>query len=88
MTGLRPVAEILYIDFSTLAMDQIVNQAAKAHYMFGGKARAPLVIRMVVFTGGLTAGLQGSIWNRMGFRKRVLKWQNITERMLPVWPPR
>jgi len=45
MTGLRPVVEILYIDFCTLAMDQIVNQAAKARYMFGGKARAPLVIR-------------------------------------------
>ncbi|RME86376.1 MAG: alpha-ketoacid dehydrogenase subunit beta [Caldilineae bacterium] len=45
MTGLRPVAEIMYIDFSTLAMDQIVNQAAKARYMFGGKARVPLVIR-------------------------------------------
>jgi pyruvate/2-oxoglutarate/acetoin dehydrogenase E1 component len=45
MTGLRPVVEILYIDFSTLSMDQIVNQAAKAHYMFGGKARVPLVIR-------------------------------------------
>jgi 2-oxoisovalerate dehydrogenase E1 component len=45
ITGLRPVAEILYIDFSTLAMDQIVNQAAKAHYMFGGKARVPMVVR-------------------------------------------
>jgi pyruvate/2-oxoglutarate/acetoin dehydrogenase E1 component len=45
MTGLRPVAEILYIDFSTLAMDQIVNQAAKARYMFGGKARVPMVVR-------------------------------------------
>lgn len=45
LTGLRPVAEILYIDFSTLAIDQIVNQAAKAHYMFGGKARVPMVIR-------------------------------------------
>jgi pyruvate/2-oxoglutarate/acetoin dehydrogenase E1 component len=45
MTGLRPVAELLYIDFSTLAMDQIINQAAKARYMFGGKARVPLVIR-------------------------------------------
>jgi pyruvate/2-oxoglutarate/acetoin dehydrogenase E1 component len=45
MTGLRPVVEILYIDFSTLAMDQIVNQAAKAHYMFGGKARVPIVVR-------------------------------------------
>jgi len=45
MTGLRPVVEILYIDFSALAMDQIVNQAAKARYMFGGKACVPLVIR-------------------------------------------
>jgi len=45
MTGLRPVVEILYIDFCALAMDQIVNQAAKARYMFGGKARTPLVIR-------------------------------------------
>jgi pyruvate/2-oxoglutarate/acetoin dehydrogenase E1 component len=45
MTGLRPVAEVLYVDFITLAMDQIVNQAAKARYMFGGKARVPLVIR-------------------------------------------
>ncbi len=46
MTGLRPVVEILYVDFSTLAMDPIVNQAAKARYMFGGKARVPLVVRM------------------------------------------
>ena len=45
MTGLRPVVEIMYIDFGALAMDQIVNQAAKARYMFGGKARVPLVIR-------------------------------------------
>ncbi len=46
MTGLRPVVEILYVDFGTLIMDQIVNQAAKARYMFGGKARVPLVVRM------------------------------------------
>jgi pyruvate/2-oxoglutarate/acetoin dehydrogenase E1 component len=45
MTGLRPVVEVLYVDFVTLAMDQIVNQAAKARYMFGGKAHVPLVIR-------------------------------------------
>ena len=45
MTGLRPVVEVLYVDFVALAMDQIVNQAAKARYMFGGKARVPLVIR-------------------------------------------
>jgi pyruvate/2-oxoglutarate/acetoin dehydrogenase E1 component len=45
MTGLRPVVEVLYVDFLALAMDQVVNQAAKARYMFGGKARVPLVIR-------------------------------------------
>lgn len=45
LTGLRPVVEIMYIDFAALALDQIVNQAAKARYMFGGKARVPLVIR-------------------------------------------
>ncbi|HID87045.1 MAG TPA: alpha-ketoacid dehydrogenase subunit beta [Anaerolineae bacterium] len=45
MTGLRPVVEVLYIDFATLAMDQIVNQAAKPRYMFGGKVKVPLVLR-------------------------------------------
>jgi pyruvate/2-oxoglutarate/acetoin dehydrogenase E1 component len=45
MTGLRPVVEVMYIDFGALAMDQIVNQAAKARYMFGGKVRVPLVMR-------------------------------------------
>lgn len=45
ITGLRPVVEIMYIDFITLAMDQIINQAAKIKYMFGGKAKVPIVIR-------------------------------------------
>src|SRR5437660_7209597 len=45
LTGLRPVVDIMFGDFLTLAMDQIVNQAAKAHYMSGGKLRAPLVVR-------------------------------------------
>ncbi|GAC1392848.1 MAG: alpha-ketoacid dehydrogenase subunit beta [Ktedonobacteraceae bacterium] len=43
--GLRPVVEIMFMDFLTLAMDQIVNQAAKMHYMTGGQATLPLVIR-------------------------------------------
>jgi pyruvate/2-oxoglutarate/acetoin dehydrogenase E1 component len=43
--GMRPVAEIMYIDFSTIAMDQIVNQAAKLRYMSGGQARVPVVFR-------------------------------------------
>lgn len=45
ITGLRPIAEIMFIDFSALAMDQIVNQAAKIRYMFGGQVTIPLVIR-------------------------------------------
>ena len=45
LLGMRPVPEIMYIDFSTIAMDQIVNQIAKVRYMFGGKAKASLVIR-------------------------------------------
>src|SRR5919197_3706989 len=46
MLGLRPVVEIMTINFSLLAMDQIINNAAKIHYMFGGEAGCPLVIRM------------------------------------------
>ncbi len=45
LTGMRPVAEIMYIDFITQATDQIINQAAKMRYMFGGKSKVPLVIR-------------------------------------------
>jgi len=45
LLGMRPVAEYMYIDFSLLALDQIVNQIAKVRYMFGGKAKAALVIR-------------------------------------------
>ncbi len=45
MLGLRPVVEIMTINFILLALDQIVNHAAKIHYMFGGQARVPLVIR-------------------------------------------
>jgi pyruvate dehydrogenase E1 component beta subunit len=47
IAGLRPVAEIMTINFAFLAMDQIVNQAAKLHYMFNGQIRCPLVIRTV-----------------------------------------
>jgi pyruvate dehydrogenase E1 component beta subunit len=46
MLGLRPVVEIMTINFSLLAMDQVINHAAKIHYMFGGKAHVPLVLRM------------------------------------------
>ncbi len=46
MTGTRPVVELMTINFSLLALDQIVNHAAHIHYMFGGQAKVPLVVRM------------------------------------------
>jgi pyruvate/2-oxoglutarate/acetoin dehydrogenase E1 component len=45
ITGMRPVAEIMFGDLTALAMDQIANQAAKIRYMFGGQAKCPVVIR-------------------------------------------
>ncbi|MDK1032154.1 MAG: alpha-ketoacid dehydrogenase subunit beta [Planctomycetia bacterium] len=45
MCGFRPVAEIMYVDFMTIAMDQFVNQAGKNRYMFGGKTTVPMVLR-------------------------------------------
>src|SRR6266436_9183580 len=45
MTGMRPIVDIMFGDFIALAMDQIVNQAAKVHYMSGGKLNVPLVVR-------------------------------------------
>ena len=44
--GMRPIADIMFTDFSTIAMDQIINQAAKAKFMSGGKVSVPIVIRM------------------------------------------
>jgi pyruvate/2-oxoglutarate/acetoin dehydrogenase E1 component len=51
VVGGRPIAEIMYMDFATLIMDQLVNQAAKMHYMFGGQLDAPLVVRVQQGTG-------------------------------------
>jgi len=56
VTGMRPIAEIMFSDFVTIAMDQIANQAAKIRYMFGGKAKVPLVIRTA---GGGGTGAAG-----------------------------
>ena len=59
MTGLRPIAELMTVNFALLAMDQIVNHAAKIRYMFGGKARVPLVVR-APGGGGKQLGAQHS----------------------------
>jgi len=56
MTGMRPVAEIMYIDFSTIATDQIVNIAAKNRFMFGGKSIVPVVYRTQGGAGDQRAG--------------------------------
>jgi len=58
-TGIRPVAELMFMDFAGVAMDEILNQAAKMRYMFGGKAKLPLVIRMP-YGAGISAAAQHS----------------------------
>ncbi len=56
LLGTRPVAEVMFIDFITLALDQIINQAAKARYMFGGKVKVPIVFRTQGGAGRSNAG--------------------------------
>ena len=58
-TGLRPIAELMFVDFFGVCMDQIYNQGAKLRYMFGGKAQIPMVIRTMIGSG-LRAAAQHS----------------------------
>src|SRR6187431_1146414 len=55
MTGMRPVVDIMFGDFITLTMDQMVNQAAKVHYMSGGKLKVPMVLRTTMGAGRRSA---------------------------------
>ena len=55
-TGLRPIAELMFVDFFGVCMDQIFDQGAKLRYMFGGKASCPLVIRTMIGAGMSAAG--------------------------------
>ena len=55
MTGMRPIAELMFGDFSLLTMDQIVNQAAKIRYMSGGQCKVPLTIRLSMGAGRSSA---------------------------------
>lgn len=54
LSGLRPVVEVMFVDFITLALDQLVNHAAKLHYMSGGQLRVPLTVRV-------QCGVQGNM---------------------------
>ena len=77
LTGMRPVAEIMYIDFIAMAMDSIVNQAAKVKYMFGGHATVPLTIR-TVFGAGRGNAAQHS--------QSLETWFNAVPGLLVVMP--
>lgn len=58
-SGLRPIAELMFVDFIGVCLDQILNQAAKFRYMFGGKAETPMVIR-TMYGAGMNAAAQHS----------------------------
>lgn len=73
--GLRPVAELMFMDFLGVAMDQIANHAAKVRYMSGGRTSAPLVIRTMV---GMAAGAQHS--------QAFEAWAMHTPGLKVVWP--
>jgi pyruvate/2-oxoglutarate/acetoin dehydrogenase E1 component len=76
MTGLRPIAELMYVDFAYLAMDQIANQAAKIRYMFGGQIGVPMVLRATTGTGRSSGAqhsqsLEALFWHTPGLRLAV-----------------
>ncbi len=75
-TGLRPIAELMFVDFFGVCMDQIYNQGAKLRYMFGGKASCPLVIRTMIGAGmgaaGQHSGCHYSVFTHMPGIKTVV----------------
>jgi acetoin:2,6-dichlorophenolindophenol oxidoreductase subunit beta len=75
-TGLRPIAELMFVDFFGCCMDQIFDQGAKLRYMFGGKARCPLVIRTMIGAGlgaaGQHSGCHYSVFTHMPGIKTVV----------------
>ncbi len=60
-TGLRPVAELMFVDFFGVCMDQIFNQGGKMRYMFGGKARVPVTIRTLIGAGFRAAAQHSAV---------------------------
>jgi pyruvate dehydrogenase E1 component beta subunit len=75
-TGLRPVAELMFVDFFGCCMDQIFDQGAKLRYMFGGKAKCPMVIRTMIGAGvnaaGQHSGCHYSVFTHMPGIKTVV----------------
>ena len=84
MTGLRPVVDIMFGDFIGLTMDQMVNQAAKIHYMSGGKLKVPLVLRTTMGAGRRSAAQHShKLWRRSNTRSMSRRW--LCQRILPIW---
>jgi pyruvate dehydrogenase E1 component beta subunit len=75
-TGLRPIADLMFVDFFGCCMDQIFDQGAKLRYMFGGKAKCPLVIRTMIGAGvnaaGQHSGCHYSVFTHMPGIKTVV----------------
>jgi pyruvate dehydrogenase E1 component beta subunit len=75
-TGLRPIAELMFVDFFGVCMDQIYNQGAKLRYMFGGKAQIPMVVRTMIGAGfraaGQHSGCHYSVFTHMPGLKTVI----------------
>ncbi|MER3437610.1 MAG: alpha-ketoacid dehydrogenase subunit beta [Chloroflexota bacterium] len=75
-TGLRPIAELMFVDFFGCCMDQIFDQGAKLRYMFGGKAKCPMVIRTMIGAGvnaaGQHSGCHYSVFTHMPGIKTVV----------------
>jgi len=75
-TGLRPIAELMFVDFFGCCMDQIFDQGAKLRYMFGGKAKCPVVIRTMIGAGvnaaGQHSGCHYSVFTHMPGIKTVV----------------
>lgn len=75
-TGLRPIAELMFVDFFGVCMDQIFNQGAKLRYMFGGKAQVPMVVRTMIGAGfraaGQHSGCHYSVFTHMPGLKAVV----------------
>ena len=77
MTGMRPIVEVMFMDFLGLAMDQLVNQAAKVSYMSGGAFRAPLVVRTLCGAGRGTGPQHGQSFEG---------WLSNVPGLKVVWP--
>lgn len=81
--GMRPVAELMFIDFMGVCFDQIYNQAAKFRYMFGGKAETPVVIRAMVGAGFRAAAQHSQMLTPLFTHIPGLRWCARAHRTTP-----